>query len=93
MMIFLLDINDICLKNKKIESKNLRIIFFTTKFLLRLYERYIRDQRTLRRLQCRRSHTAHLTESTRNRLLHELERERRFTIRNKICDYRKWRFF
>jgi hypothetical protein len=53
----------------------------------KLYERYIRDQRTLRRLQCRRSHTAHLTESTRNRLLRELERERRFTIRNKICDY------
>ncbi|CAF1003574.1 unnamed protein product [Adineta steineri] len=53
----------------------------------KLYERYIRDQRTLRRLQCRRSHTAHLNERTRNRLLRELERERRYTIHDKICTY------
>ena len=55
----------------------------------RLYERYIRDQRTLRRLQCRRTHTAHLNESTRKRLLRELERERRYEIHQKICAYRK----
>jgi hypothetical protein len=53
----------------------------------KLYERYIRDQRTLRRLRCRRTHTAHLTESTRNRLLRELERERRDVIHEKICTY------
>ncbi|CAF4790220.1 unnamed protein product, partial [Rotaria magnacalcarata] len=40
----------------------------------KLYERYVRDQRTLRRLQCRRTHTAHLNPTTRNRLLRELER-------------------
>ncbi|CAF0839404.1 unnamed protein product [Adineta ricciae] len=51
----------------------------------KLYERYIRGQRTLRRLQCRRTHTAHLKEATRNRLLRELERERRYTIHEKIC--------
>ncbi|UJR37241.1 hypothetical protein I4U23_029950 [Adineta vaga] len=51
----------------------------------KLYERYIRDQRTLRRLQCRRTHSAHLKEATRNRLLRELERERRYTIHDKIC--------
>jgi len=60
-------------------------------FLKRLYERYIRDQRTLRRLQCRRTHTAHLKESTRRRLLRELERERRDTIHDRICSYRKSR--
>ena len=55
----------------------------------RLYERYIRGQRTLRRLQCRRTHTAHLKEATRNRLLRELERERRYTIHEKICAHCK----
>ena len=57
--------------------------------MIRLYERYVRDQRTLRRLQCRRTHTAHLNESTRKRLLRELERERRYEIHQKICAYRK----
>jgi hypothetical protein len=47
----------------------------------------MRDQRTLRRLQCRRTHTAHLRESTRNRLLRELQRERRDAIHDKICAY------
>lgn len=51
----------------------------------KLYERYVRDQRTLRRLQCRRTHTAHLSETTRTRLLRELERERRYTIHDQIC--------
>jgi hypothetical protein len=51
----------------------------------KLYERYIRDQRILRRLQCRRSHSAHLNEATRNRLLRELERERRYTVQDQIC--------
>jgi len=64
-------------------------LFFLNKIFLRLYERYIRDQRTLRRLQCRRTHTAHLSESTRKRLLRELERERRDVIHDKICAYRK----
>jgi hypothetical protein len=54
----------------------------------RLYERYVRDQRTLRRLQCRRTHTAHLNEATRHRLLRELERERRYTIHDQICSHR-----
>ncbi|CAF1170774.1 unnamed protein product [Rotaria magnacalcarata] len=53
----------------------------------KLYERYVRDQRTLRRLQCRRTHTAHLNPTTRNRLLRELERERRYAIEDKICAY------
>lgn len=53
----------------------------------KLYERYIRDQRTLRRLQCRRTHTAHLKVSTSRRLLRELERERRDAIQDKICSY------
>jgi len=53
----------------------------------KLYERYIRDQRILRRLQCRRTHSAHLSDSTRNRLLHELQRERRDAIHDKICAY------
>lgn len=56
--------------------------------LSRLYERYVRGQRTLRRLQCRRTHTAHLSEATRNRLLRELERERRYTIHDQICSHR-----
>jgi hypothetical protein len=55
----------------------------------KLYERYVRGQRTLRRLQCRRTHTAHLNEATRNRLLRELERERRYTVQDQICTYRK----
>ncbi len=55
----------------------------------KLYERYVRGQRTLRRLQCRRTHTAHLNEATRNRLLRELERERRHTVQDQICTYRK----
>ena len=54
----------------------------------KLYERYIRDQRVLRRMKCRRTHSAHLTEATKNRLLHELEHERRYTIHDKICGYR-----
>ncbi|CAF3944616.1 unnamed protein product, partial [Rotaria sp. Silwood2] len=53
----------------------------------KLYERYVRGQRSLRRLQCRRTHTAHLNEATRNRLLRELERERCYAIRDKICAY------
>ncbi|UJR08969.1 hypothetical protein I4U23_013220 [Adineta vaga] len=53
----------------------------------KLYERYVRGQRTLRRLQCRRTHTAHLNEATRSRLLRELERERRYTIQDQICAY------
>ncbi|CAF1049403.1 unnamed protein product [Rotaria sordida] len=53
----------------------------------KLYERYVRGQRSLRRLQCRRTHTAHLNEATRNRLLRELERERRYAIQDKICAY------
>ncbi|CAF3473349.1 unnamed protein product [Rotaria sp. Silwood1] len=53
----------------------------------KLYERYVRGQRSLRRLQCRRTHTAHLNEVTRNRLLRELERERRYAIQDKICGY------
>ncbi|CAF4315512.1 unnamed protein product [Rotaria socialis] len=53
----------------------------------KLYERYVRGQRTLRRLQCRRTHTAHLNPTTRNRLLRELERERRYAIEDKICAY------
>jgi hypothetical protein len=53
----------------------------------KLYERYVRGQRTLRRLQCRRTHTAHLNEATRNRLLRELERERRYTVQDQICTY------
>jgi hypothetical protein len=59
---------------------------------LRLYERYIRDQRTLRRLRCRRTHSAHINEATRNRLLRELEHERRYTIQSKICAYRMLRY-
>ena len=55
----------------------------------RLYERYVRDQRTLRRLQCRRTHTAHLSETTRNRLLRELERERRYTVHDQVCAHCK----
>lgn len=55
----------------------------------KLYERYVRGQRTLRRLQCRRTHTAHLNQATRARLLRELERERRYTVQDQICDYRK----
>ncbi len=92
MMNFLRDIIDICLKNKKIGSKKNKIFFFFffNKIFLRLYERYMRDQRTLRRLQCRRTHTAHLRESTRNRLLRELQRERRDAIHDKICAYRKF---
>ena len=66
---------------------------FNEIFLSRLYERYVRGQRTLRRLQCRRTHTAHLSETTRNRLLRELERERRYAIHDKICAYRKTSFF
>ena len=58
-------------------------------FLIRLYERYVRGQRTLRRLQCRRTHTAHLNEATRSRLLRELERERRYTVQDQICTLRK----
>ena len=58
-------------------------------FLCRLYERYVRGQRTLRRLQCRRTHTAHLNEATRIRLLRELERERRYTVQDQVCAYRK----
>ncbi len=65
------------------------MFFFLNEIFRRLYERYIRDQRTLRRLQCRRTHTAHLSESTRKRLLRELERERRDVIHDKICVYRK----
>jgi hypothetical protein len=57
-------------------------------FSRRLYERYVRGQRTLRRLQCRRTHTAHLNEATRTRLLRELERERRYTVQDQICAYR-----
>jgi len=53
----------------------------------KLYERYVRGQRTLRRLQCRRTHTAHLNEATRARLLRELERERRYTVQDLICTY------
>jgi hypothetical protein len=53
----------------------------------KLYERYVRGQRTLRRLQCRRTHTAHLNEATRTRLLRELERERRYTVQDQICTY------
>ncbi|CAF2729674.1 unnamed protein product [Rotaria sp. Silwood2] len=53
----------------------------------KLYERYVRGQRTLRRLQCRRTHTAHLNEATRTRLLRELERERRYTVQEQICTY------
>ncbi|CAF1326889.1 unnamed protein product [Adineta steineri] len=53
----------------------------------KLYERYVRGQRTLRRLQCRRTHTAHLNEATRTRLLRELERERRYTVQDQICAY------
>ncbi|CAF1121971.1 unnamed protein product [Rotaria sordida] len=53
----------------------------------KLYERYVRGQRTLRRLQCRRTHTAHLNEATRSRLLRELERERRYTVQEQICTY------
>ncbi len=68
-------------------------LFFFVNILCRLYERYIRDQRTLRRLQCRRTHTAHLSESTRKRLLRELEHERRYEIHDKICAYRKRKFF
>ncbi len=56
---------------------------------IRLYERYVRGQRTLRRLQCRRTHTAHLNEATRARLLRELERERRYTVQDQICTLRK----
>jgi hypothetical protein len=62
--------------------------FSKLNFSLRLYERYVRGQRTLRRLQCRRTHTAHLNEATRTRLLRELERERRYTIQDQICSYR-----
>lgn len=51
----------------------------------KLYERYVRDQRTLRRLQCRRTHSAHLSDKTRTRLLRELERERRYTVQEQIC--------
>ncbi|CAF4329457.1 unnamed protein product, partial [Rotaria magnacalcarata] len=54
----------------------------------KLYERYVRGQRTLRRLQCRRTHTAHLNEATRTRLLRELERERRYTVQEQICTHR-----
>lgn len=53
----------------------------------KLYERYVRGQRTLRRLQCRRTHTAHLNQATRTRLLRELERERRYTTQDQICNY------
>ncbi|CAF1010501.1 unnamed protein product [Rotaria magnacalcarata] len=53
----------------------------------KLYERYVRGQRTLRRLQCRRTHTAHLNETTRTRLLRELERERRYTVQEQICTH------
>ncbi|CAF0800104.1 unnamed protein product [Adineta ricciae] len=53
----------------------------------KLYERYVRGQRTLRRLQCRRTHTAHLNEATRTRLLRELERERRYTVQDQVCAY------
>jgi hypothetical protein len=60
-------------------------------FYFRLYERYVRGQRTLRRLQCRRTHTAHLNEATRTRLLRELERERRYTVQDQICAYRKFK--
>ena len=50
----------------------------------------MRDQRTLRRLRCRPTHSAHLTDATRNRLLRELEHERRDVIHDKICAYRMY---
>lgn len=68
-----------------IKEENLKYQFL----FCRLYERYVRGQRTLRRLQCRRTHTAHLNEATRARLLRELERERRYTVQDQICNYRK----
>ncbi len=78
------------MKNKKIESKKQKNNFLNKlNFYFRLYERYVRGQRTLRRLQCRRTHTAHLNEATRTRLLRELERERRYTVQDQICTYRK----
>ena len=80
----------VCSKNRKIESKIIDVDTPNSSVLCRLYERYVRDQRTLRRLQCRRTHTAHLNESTRTRLLRELERERRFTVHDQICSCRKF---
>lgn len=93
MMIFWLDIIDVCSKNRRIESNHfffdIEIFFSFNETFHRLYERYVRGQRTLRRLQCRRTHTAHLNEATRNRLLRELQRERRYAIEDKICAHRK----
>ena len=52
----------------------------------------MRGQRTLRRLQCRRTHSAHLSDATRNRLLRELERERRYAMQDQICAHRTFSF-
>lgn len=54
-------------------------------FHFRIYERYLRDQRALRRLQCRKTHTAYLNETTRQRLLRDLKRERRHAVHEQIC--------
>lgn len=54
-------------------------------FMFRIYERHIREQRALRRMQCRRTHVAHLNNETQRRLLKQLERERRQKFQEEIC--------
>ncbi|CAF0801933.1 unnamed protein product [Didymodactylos carnosus] len=51
----------------------------------KLYERWVKNQRALRKIQCRRTHTQSLTEQTRQKLLRQLVKEQKIFINDKIC--------
>ncbi|CAF1304828.1 unnamed protein product, partial [Didymodactylos carnosus] len=51
----------------------------------KLYERWVRNQRALRKIQCRRTHTQSLAEQTRQKLIRQLEKEEKIFVNDKIC--------